>query len=515
MDMPNFQDETGNFSKIILNNILIGNNLSEQSFIDLLKGDFIRQNMLSPVAANSKAPETLVDILFQYRAEQRSAEIIYIPNAKFEIKETPDENALKVIYNNNLEKFKAPEYRKIEALLVKASDLVPLSSITQEEIETFYNDNLSRYRTEPTRTVEQIIFNSQEEALNAFSNLNNNETLKILKNKINIPEIIDLGKLTINDLTGFDLTPIFGRNTKGVLQPVQTDFGWHIFEITDLSVGSVKALPVVKDEIINFIRDDKALDEMYEATVYMEDLLAAGSSMKEISQTPSYSMININFINRDGVDIDGLKIDIPVETERFLNLAFGAEENIDSQIIETDEYAYILRVTSIQPSAPKSYDKVNDEIKTIWKRNQIRKKIEQKVKSIQDLIGPSSNIFEITENDDMLEFAKLGPLRRFGDSLMVNYIIPRKFVSPQLMNKLFKANINDVINAEVEEGHIIAKLKEIIKPDPVLFAETKLQIKNSISTSMGDSIVSNFSSAITDDYDIVINQEAISLLTPE
>ncbi len=515
MDMPEFKDEVGNFSRIILNNVLLSNNLSEQSFIELLRGDFLRQNLLNPVAESSSSPETLIDLLFQYRAEQRSAEIIYIPKSKFKLESSPDENMLREVYNANLDQFKAPERRKVEAILVRASELVPINSITEEDINNFYNENISRYRTEPTRTVQQVVFNDEKQAYDAYSSISNADTLNQLEEKIDIPEIINLGTLSRNDVTGFDISSIFDSNNIGILPPVSSDFGWHLFEITDVSAGSIKALPVVKDEIIKFIQDDKALDEMYEATVFMEDQLAGGVSMAEISETPSYKLINLEFINRDGIDINGAKIDLPLDENRFLNLVFSSEQGIESQIIETEDYAFILKVTEIRPPAPKPYDLVVDDLKKIWNNNEIVNEVNKKAISVIDKIGPSSDLFEITEKDELLEFANLGPVRRFGDSLMVNYIIPSQYVSTDLMNKLFNANIGEVVNAEVNDGHVIAKLKDIIKPDPFLFANTKIQIRNAVNSNIQNTILQNFTESILDDYDIFVNQEAINLLTPQ
>ncbi len=515
MDMPEFKDEAGNFSRIILNNILMSNNLSEQAFIDLLRGDFLRQNLLNPIAESPSPPEALIDLLFQYRAEQRSAEIIYIPNSKFKIDTSPDENMLREIYNSNLEKFRAPERRKVEAILVRASELVPVSSITDDEINNFYNENLSRYKTEPTRTVKQIVFNDEQSANDAYLKVNKGDTLIKLQEAVDTPEIIDLGTLSINDTTGFDISTILDSNEIGILPPVSSDFGWHLFEVTDLSPGSIKALPVVKDEIIKFIQDDKALDEMYEATVFMEDQLAAGVSMKEISETPSYNFINLDFINRDGIDIRGAKIDLPIDENRFLNLVFSAEVGIESQIIETEDYAFILKVTEIRPPSPKPYNDVIDELNNMWKRDQIENQVNKKAKSTIDKIGPSTNLFKVTENDETLEFANLGPVRRFGDSLMVNYIIPAQYVSPALMNELFNASIDEVVSSEVNDGYVIAKLKEIIKPDPFLFASTKIQIRNAVTSNIQNTILKSFTESVLDDYDIFINQEAINLLTPQ
>ena len=98
---------------------------------------------------------------------------------------------------------------------------------------------------------------------------------------------------------------------------------------------------------------------------------------------------------------------------------------------------------------------------------------------------------------------------------MVNYIIPSQYVSTDLMNKLFNANIGEVVNAEVNDGHVIAKLKDIIKPDPFLFANTKIQIRNAVNSNIQNTILQNFTESILDDYDIFVNQEAINLLTPQ
>ena len=93
---------------------------------------------------------------------------------------------------------------------------------------------------------------------------------------------------------------------------------------------------------------------MYEATVYLEDQLAAGIPIKDVAAAPGYNYLYFETVDRDGRDSTGAPVTIPVEQDRFLRLAFSTEESLDSRLIETDEYAYILRVESVIEPAPKT-----------------------------------------------------------------------------------------------------------------------------------------------------------------
>lgn len=105
MEQEAFKDETGNFNQMLLNAVLVNNNLTEQGFVDLLRSDVSRQIMLQPVAANARAPQTMVDALFRYRAEQRVAGVLYMPDEKVELGEEPSDTVLRQIYDENLTAF--------------------------------------------------------------------------------------------------------------------------------------------------------------------------------------------------------------------------------------------------------------------------------------------------------------------------------------------------------------------------------------------------------------------------
>lgn len=515
MEQDSFKDETGNFNRLLLNQTLMNNQLTEQDFVDLLRSDVTRQTLLQPVAANGGAPKVMVDALFRFRAEQRVADVLYVADSAAGVGEEPDESTLRSIYDENIVDFTAPEYREIEAILIRRTDLVPAESITDEDVQLFYDENIDRYREQPTRTVRQLIYQSEEEANAAFAQLQDGETLVELGAKTNMGAPIDLGILKANDNLGFDLSKVFDLAEQGVTEPVQSDFGWHLFEVTELTTGSVKALPVVRQEIIDFIVSDRAFEEMFQAEVYLEDQLAGGVPMKEIAETPGYTYLHFKEVDRDGRDSTGAPVTFPVEQERFLRIAFNNQPGLDSQTVETDEYAYVQRVVSVTEPAPKPYDRVAAEVRTLWETQARATASEDKAASFIDEIGPSVDLANLAETDEAVEFANLGPVTRFGDSLRINFIIPARLVSPALMEALFQASPGDVVEARVANGHVVARLEEIIPPDETELAQIREQVEATVTNSLVSDMIAGYTDSIIGEYDVVLNRESINQLIPE
>ena len=510
-----FKDETGNFNRMLFNQTLANNNLTEQGFVDLLRGDVTRQTLLSPIAENAGAPDSMIDALFRYRAEQRMADVLYIDDASISIENEPSETELRAVYDENIASFTAPEYREVSVVLIRPKDLVPPESITEEEIQAFYDENINQYRTPETRTVSQLVFNTQFEAEQAFEQRQDGDSLITLAERLGLDAPIELGEVRMTDDIGFDLSPIFALDLQAVSAPVQSDFGWHFFEVTAQEPGSIKALPVVRQKIIEFIVQDRAFDEMYEATVYMEDQLAAGITVKEVASAPGYSYAYFEAVDRDGRDTNGSRLSFPVEQERFLQIAFSTSEGLDSQLVETDEHAYILRVEDIIEPAPKPFERVKDDVRALWESQLRLTQTADKAKTLLDNIGPSTDLAALAESNEDVTFVKLGPVTRFGDSLRLDAIIPARYVSPEAMDKLFKANVDDVIDARVREGHIVARLIEIVPPNETDLMENKKQVADAVRNSIANDLVAVFSESVTREFDVTLNHESIDELTPQ
>ena len=515
LEQDAFKDETGNFNRTLLNQVLSSNGVTEQGYIDLLRSDVSRQIMLQPIAANARAPKAMIDAIFTYRAEQRLAELLYVADESVQLGDEPTEEALRQVYDENLSAFTAPEYREVEAIVISTTDLIPLDSITQEEIQLFYDENIDRYRTKPTRTVRQLVFATALDATAAYNQIKTGDTLMELGERIKVGAPIDLGELKANDNLGFDLSAVFEQNELGIIAPIQTDFGWHLFEVTALTSGSISAITVVREDIIDFIVTDRAFDEMYEATIYLEDQLAAGVPMTEIAKTPGYTRIYFKTLDREGRDDTGAPLTFPIDQERIIRSSFSTDVGSESPLIESDNYAYILRVNAVIDPAPKPYKRVELDVRVLWEEQARASATLATAKALLNDIGASTDLPALANNNDAIEFAKLGPITRFGDSLLVGSIIPARLVSPVLMEILFQMNIGDTIEARVGNGHVIAKLKEILPPNGPELAQVRDQVTEAVGSALANDFVAAFTKTVSEEFNVVVNREAIDQLIPQ
>ena len=515
LEQDAFKDETGNFNRTLLNQVLSSNGVTEQGYIDLLRSDVSRQIMLQPIAANARAPKAMIDAIFTYRAEQRSAELLYVADESVQLGDEPTEEALSQVYDENLSAFTAPEYREVEVIVISTTDLVPLDSITQEEIQLFYDENIDRYRTKPTRTVRQLVFATALDATTAYNQIKDGDTLMELGERIKVGAPIDLGELKANDNLGFDLSAVFEQNELGISAPIQTGFGWHLFEVTALTSGSISAIPVVREDIIDFIVTDRSFDEMYEATIYLEDQLSAGVPMTEIAETPGYTRIYFKTLDREGRDATGAPLTFPIDQERIIRSSFSTDVGSESPLIESDDYAYILRVNAVIEPAPKPYKRVELDVRVLWEEQARASATLATAKALLNDIGASTDLPALANNNDAIEFAKLGPITRFGDSLLVGSIIPARLVSPALMEILFQMKIGDAVEARVGNGHVIAKLKEILPPNGPELAQVRDQVTGAVGSALANDLVTAFTRTVSEEFNVVHNREAIDQLIPQ
>jgi peptidyl-prolyl cis-trans isomerase D len=515
LEQDAFKDETGNFNRTLLNQVLSSNGVTEQGYIDLLRSDVSRQIMLQPIAANARAPKAMIDAIFTYRAEQRSAELLYVADESVQLGDEPTEEALSQVYDENLSAFTAPEYREVEAIVISTTDLVPPDSITQEEIQLFYDENIDRYRTKPTRTVRQLVFATALDATTAYNQIKDGDTLMELGERIKVGAPIDLGELKANDNLGFDLSAVFEQNDLGISAPIQTGFGWHLFEVTALTSGSISAIPVVREDIIDFIVTDRSFDEMYEATIYLEDQLSAGVPMTEIAETPGYTRIYFKTLDREGRDATGAPLTFPIDQERIIRSSFSTDVGSESPLIESDDYAYILRVNAVIEPAPKPYKRVELDVRVLWEEQARASATLATAKALLNDIGASTDLPALANNNDAIEFAKLGPITRFGDSLLVGSIIPARLVSPALMEILFQMKIGDAVEARVGNGHVIAKLKEILPPNGPELAQVRDQVTGAVGSALANDLVTAFTRTVSEEFNVVLNREAIDQLIPQ
>ncbi|MBX7198873.1 MAG: peptidyl-prolyl cis-trans isomerase [Rhodospirillaceae bacterium] len=509
-DEKAFADPTsGQFSQMQFAQVLAQSNLTERGFVDMFEQDLRSQRMIRPIAANAGAPKSLVDAIFAYRNETRVADTLLVTAATLPLAKTPTDDDIKKVYDANISTFTAPEYRKVSAVVLTAKGMVKPEDITEADLKAYYDQNNARYKTPAKRHVVQVAFDSEEKAAAAKAEAKPGESLAALAARLKA-DVVDMGDLGQDSPLAKTIAVVFVLPANEISPPVQTDLGWHLFEVTSLTPEVVKSFDEVKDQVRTAVAADKGTTAMYDASVQLEDQVAAGASMEEAAKLTNGAFYNFE-MDRDGNTPFGASIANIPDRQAFIRTAFSLQAGADSGLKETagrDGY-YVLKVDGITPPKPKPLADVKAQATVMWEKEERTRMAKEIADKAAASISPSTAFSALEAADKRLSYSQLGPVTRFGESPAQGAPVDPRRVSPELLEPLFKAKVGDVVTAPVVDGFVIARVKEIRPAQPNVAESGYSQLAESIKAAIGNDLMEEMSKAFGKRYPLEINNTMI------
>ncbi|WP_062515612.1 peptidylprolyl isomerase [Halobacillus sp. KGW1] len=162
----------------------------------------------------------------------------------------------------SLEDFQADleEYLTLEKLL---KDRV---SITDEEKETYFEENKDSFNQPEQVTARHILTETKEEAQTVLDKYNDGEKFADLAEEYSTDEATkdsggDLGTFGKGEMVDAFDDAAFSMEAGEVSDPVETEYGFHIIEVTDHTDAEEATYEDVKEEVTDALYDSKVNEE--------------------------------------------------------------------------------------------------------------------------------------------------------------------------------------------------------------------------------------------------------------
>ncbi|MCY4480338.1 MAG: SurA N-terminal domain-containing protein, partial [Rhodospirillales bacterium] len=162
-DSPAFSNAQGRFDPELYDLVLERNNMTRAEYEDLIRIDLLRDQILNAVGGDRKVPESLIDAVHRYRAEERSAQLALIPARGMAGLAEPGATDIQAYYEANTASFMAPERRSAVLVQLTAQDMVSEIELSDEDVYAEYEARIDEFDVPERRAVIQI--NAQDEAL--------------------------------------------------------------------------------------------------------------------------------------------------------------------------------------------------------------------------------------------------------------------------------------------------------------------------------------------------------------
>ncbi|HEV6968251.1 peptidylprolyl isomerase [Roseateles sp.] len=370
--------------------LLAAQGMTPSVFLERLRQDYALRQVTAPVetapVVGNSAPKLAFDALLQQREVQLQ---------RFELKDyaakiNPSDADLEAFYKEpaNAAKFQLPESAQIQYLVLDVEALKKDVKFTEDDLQTYYKENASRYGVPEERRASHILIKADRNAPadeRAKAKAKAEEILAQVRK--NPADFAALAKKNSQDegsaANGGDLD-FFGRGAMVkefdaavyAMKPgeisnlVETDFGYHIIQLTGVRGGEKKPFEAVRGEVESEVRKQLAQRRYAEAAEQFGNLVYEQSDSLQPAADKLKLQIQTATVQRQPqAGAAG-----PLASPKLLDAVFGAEalrNKRNTEAVETGPSQLVsARVTQYSPARVPPLADVKDKV-----REQLVKKL--------------------------------------------------------------------------------------------------------------------------------------------
>ena len=509
-DSPAFSNEQGRFDPELYDLVLERNNMTRAEYEDLIRIDLLRDQILSAVGGDRNVPESLIDAVHRYRAEERSAQLALVPARGMAGLAEPGKTAIQAYYEANTASFMAPERRSAVLVQLTAQDMVSEIELSDEDVYAEYEARIDEFDVPERRAVIQI--NAQNETLirEGAQRLAEGADFDI------VADDLERGGATVLTIPDFEADgplkaaseAVFRLSEGSVSEPVQTPFGWHLFKVESVELARRLSFEEVKQELHDEMALDLAGAGLFRLSTVLEDELGGGASLEMGAAAVGVEPIVLNGVTRTGLDRSGTPVLVELsERDNILTLVFETTEGRESHLTELGDGSFaILRVDEVVLPAPRPLEEVRSQVRSALMREGEKEAAERVANALADRVRVGEDL-SAAARDAGLSVTTLDNVRRNGQGAGTD-------ASFALIQRLFERNEGDrePIVAETADGWGVAVLTRVDDTGRGATGEERDRLREQLSRAWRSDLTDAYRAALYGRHDISVNQGTLSAL---
>lgn len=501
-----FRNQLGQFDRIVFEQVLAQNGLNEQTYVDGLRRDLQRQQVLSSLTGNF-APKPAVERLFAYTNEARVADVFTIPVDKSVDVGEPNADELKKYHEENAAAFTAPEYRSAEVIYLKPDDVKGEISVSEQELAELYKERLESLTVPERRTVLQMVLVDDKAAADAQAQLATGKDFMEVAKDVAAQDktSTELGDITKDDLPAELANAVFALPKDTNSASLKGPFGTHVFRVTAITPAVVKTFEEAKQGIKDEIVGNRAVNALFELSETLDDTLGGGATLAEAASQLKLKLTKIDAIDNQGLDRAGNAIGGLPPGRPFLDALFSGETGQTSPLQESGHDGFfVYRVDSVTPSGLIPLDQIKDKAIAQWKEDKYLQAARDKAQQLIDQLKEGKT-FDALAKANGVTAVTSKPFLRDGTNAAPD--VPNRMVP-----MLFSLQKNEAAFTETARGIAIAYLKDIQAADAGKAPDALKQMKEEVERGVNSDLIVQFGNALRKRHPVSVNQRAVDAL---
>ncbi|HEY0846087.1 MAG TPA: peptidylprolyl isomerase, partial [Noviherbaspirillum sp.] len=372
----------GKFDVERYKSLLAAQGMTPSMYEARLRQELILQQVNEGVQSTAFAPKTVASRLSELNDQEREVQEMLFKASDFVSQVKVTDEMLTDYYEKNGRQFEIPEQVKAEYVVLTNDAIAAQISVSDADIKSYYEQNASRYGDEEQRRASHILIKVDKGASAAEKAAAREKTEKLLAQvRKNPSDFAKLAKEHSQDPgsaeRGGDLD-FFG---KGMMVPsfeeaafklkqgeisnvVESDFGYHIIQLTGVKPATVKSLDEVKGQIAAEIKKQLASKKFAETAEQFTNMVYEQSeSLKPVADKLNLPIETVAGLTRTPNPALGAK---PFNHPKFLSALYSDETLKNKRNTEAVEVAPGVliagRVAEYKPVTKRPFEEVKDVV---------------------------------------------------------------------------------------------------------------------------------------------------------
>lgn len=383
VDNPQFHDANKKFDPNLFKQALEGAHISEERFMQMERERLLTMSLLQALNANVVSDFQAAQALNATLAARIVRNAPVEPQNFIGSVDSSDAQ-LQKFYDANKKNYTLPQAVKFEYIKLSAKDLAANQTVSDDELKQAFDSQKGNVPNK--RRISHILFNAPSSADADTKAKAKAQAEKIAAElKANPSQFADLAKQHSQDSgsasKGGDLGEFSQNGSLGskaledvafalekgaVSGVVETDFGYHIVQVTDIAAGD--SFESQKDSLKTQIQERKAQqalgklrDELSQLTFDTSDNLKSSADKKGLTvQTHDEWLTRAN---ANAAKIPNEVVEILFSSEMF-------EKKRNSDPISVNGETWFVRATETRAETAQPLDEVREQVKQDWVRSE-------------------------------------------------------------------------------------------------------------------------------------------------
>jgi peptidyl-prolyl cis-trans isomerase D len=382
LQIPGLTKPDGSFDNEQYRVLLAAQGLTPKNYEAGLRRELALQQLNAAIQTTAFAPRTVADNLSNLNDQERTVQMLNFKPEAYASQVKVSDDMLHAYYDKNSRRFETPEQADIEYVVLDGAAVAAQAAVTDDDIKSYYEQNKKQYSTEEQRRASHILIEVKKDAsaadkaaakakaegLAAQLRKNPGDFAKLAKANSQDPGSAENG----GDLGFFDkgamLKPFadaaFSLKQGEISDPVESDFGYHVIEVTGIKPAAVKPLESVKDEIAGEIKKQIAAKKYSEMADQFGNLVYEnGDSLKAVADKLKLTIKTAAGVTRMPNPAAGAA---PYNNPKFLAALFTDDvikAKHNTEVVQAAPNTLVAgRITAYKPVAKRPFEEVKADV---------------------------------------------------------------------------------------------------------------------------------------------------------